>query len=234
LLDDDFSSIVAAVRLGRRIFDNLRKAMTYILAIHVPIAGMSLIPVLFGWPLVLMPVHIVFLELVIDPACSIVFEAEPEEANVMDRPPRNPKEPLFHRRTVFLSMLQGLGVLAIVLVVFELTRLRGQEEGEVRAVTFAALVFGNLGLIFTNRSWSRTIVATLRSSNAALWCVAGGATVVLALVLSVPFLRDLFQFSPLHPMDIVISFGAGVASIAWFETFKALNKRRRFESTYNG
>ena len=100
LLDDDFSSIVAAVRLGRRIFDNIKKAIGYIFAIHVPIAGMSLIPVLFKWPLMLMPVHILFLELIIDPACSTIFEAEPEEANVMNRPPRNPKEPLFSRRTV--------------------------------------------------------------------------------------------------------------------------------------
>ena len=95
LLDDDFSSIVQAVRLGRRIFDNIKKAMAYIFAIHVPIAGMSLLPVLFDWPLVLLPVHIVFLELIIDPACSIVFEAEPEEADVMQRPPRDPAEPLF-------------------------------------------------------------------------------------------------------------------------------------------
>ena len=100
LLDDDFASIVQAVRMGRRIFDNLQKAMTYIVAVHVPIAGMSLVPVLLGWPLVLLPVHILFLELVIDPACSVVFEAEPEEADVMRRPPRSPHEPLFGRRVL--------------------------------------------------------------------------------------------------------------------------------------
>ena len=107
LLDDDFSSIVQAVRMGRRIFDNLKKAIAYIFAVHVPIAGMSLIPVLFRWPLVLLPVHIVFLELIIDPACSVVFEAEPEEADVMNRPPRRPDAPLFGQRTVILSLLQG-------------------------------------------------------------------------------------------------------------------------------
>jgi Ca2+-transporting ATPase len=98
LLDDDFSSIVQAIKMGRRIFDNIRKAIAYIFAIHVPIAGMSLIPVLLNWPLVLLPVHVVFLELIIDPACSVVFEAESEEADVMSRPPRNPQERLFSRR----------------------------------------------------------------------------------------------------------------------------------------
>src|SRR5580765_4637910 len=102
LLDDDFSSIVQAVRMGRRIFDHLQKAMTYIVAVHVPIAGMSLLPVLFGWPLALLPVHILFLELVIDPACSVVFEAEAEEADVMHRPPRKGGEPLFGRRLLGL------------------------------------------------------------------------------------------------------------------------------------
>src|SRR6185369_16847838 len=110
--------IVRAVRLGRRIFDNLRKAMSFLLAVHVPIAGLSLLPVLFGWPLILLPVHIVFLELIIDPACSVVFEAEPEEPDTMQRPPRDPKEPLFTGRALGLSLLQGASVLLIVLAVF--------------------------------------------------------------------------------------------------------------------
>jgi Ca2+-transporting ATPase len=118
LLDDDFSSIVSAVKQGRRIFDNIKKAMAYILAVHVPIAGLSLVPVLLKWPLVLLPVHIVFLELIIDPVCSVVFEAEREEADIMDRPPRNPKEPLFGRKTILISLLQGLSVLAVTLGVF--------------------------------------------------------------------------------------------------------------------
>ncbi len=226
LLDDDFSSIVQAVRLGRRIFDNLRKAMTYILAIHVPIAGVSLVPVLLGWPLILLPVHIVFLELVIDPACSIVFEAEPEERDVMGRPPRDPKERLFRGRTVAMSLLQGAIVLGIVLGVFALSRYRGLEEGQARALTFATLVFGNLGLILTNRSWSRSLVAALRSRNVAFWWVVGGAVAVLGLVLAVPFLRDLFRFSVVPAVDLAIAFGAAAASIAWFEVFKLLRSRK--------
>ena len=228
LLDDDFSSIVQAVKLGRRIFDNIKKAIAYIFAIHVPIAGMSLIPVLFKWPLVLMPVHILFLELIIDPACSTIFEAEPEEANVMQRPPRNSKEPLFSRQTLGLSLLQGVSVLVIVLAVFASALFRGQGEAEARTLSYTTLIIANLGLILTNRSWTRTIWDTLRSPNAALWWVLGGATVFLSLVLYVPFLRDLFSFAFLHPIDIAICLVAGVISIAWFEGLKLLNRRKQF------
>jgi Ca2+-transporting ATPase len=225
LLDDDFSSMVQAIKLGRRIFDNLQKAMTYIFAIHVPIAGMSLLPVLFQWPLVLFPVHIVFLELIIDPACSIVFEAEPEETNIMNRPPRNPQEPLFGRRTVVLSLLQGLSVLGILLVVFSIALFRGQGEADARALTFTTLIVANLALIFTNRSWSRSIRSTLRSANSALRWVFGGALVFLGLVLYIPFLRTLFHFSFLHPIDLLSCLGAGGVSILWFEWLKSLQQR---------
>ena len=199
--------------------------MAYILAIHVPIAGMSLIPVLLQWPLVLMPVHVVFLELIIDPACSVVFEAEPEEANVMSRPPRNPKKPLFSRHTVALSFLQGAMVLVIVLAVYAVSQYLGQSEGEARAFTFTTLIVANLGLILTNRSWSRTILETMSSPNAALWWVVGGTLVFLAAVLYIPFLRELFGFSYLHFLDVAICFMAGIASIIWFEVLKIINGR---------
>ena len=230
LLDDDFSSIVQAVKMGRRIFDNIKKAIAYIFAIHVPIAGMSLIPVLLKWPLVLSPVHIVFLELIIDPACSVVFEAEPEEANVMNRPPRNPQEPLFSRKTLAVSMLQGVSVLLIVFAVYAIALYRGQGESDARALTFTTLIIANLGLILTNRSWSRTILSTLRSPNTALWWVLGGAAVFLGLVLYVPFLRSLFRFSALHPLDLAICLSAGVVSIMWFEGLKMFNGRKRQSS----
>ena len=226
LLDDSFSSIVQATRLGRRVFDNIKKAMAYILAIHVPIAGMSLIPVLLGWPLVLLPVHVVFLELIIDPACSVVFEAEPEEADVMQRLPRDPKKPLFSRRSLALSFLQGFIVLAIVLAVYAVSLFRGQGEEEARALTFTTLIVANLGLILINRSWSRTILETISSPNRALWWVLGGALVFLAGVLYIPFLRELFGFSYLHLLDIAICFLAGITSILWFEGLKMINRRR--------
>ncbi len=230
LLDDDFSSIVQAVRLGRRIFDNLKKAMAYILAVHVPIAGLSLIPVLFKWPLILFPVHIVFLELIIDPACSVVFEAEVEEANVMRRPPRHPKTPLFGKRDVLLSLLQGVSVLAIVLAVYGVALQLYQAEGDAgienaRSLTFASLIVANLGLILTNRSWSRTAWSMFAERNRALWWVIGGAIAFLGLVLYVPFLCDLFHFTTLHPVDLCVATIAGVAGVMWFELLKVFRAR---------
>lgn len=225
LLDDDFSSIVQAVKQGRRIFDNLKKGMAYILAIHVPIAGMTLIPVLFKWPLVLLPVHIAFLHLIIDPACSIVFEAEPEEADVMQRPPRNPEDPLFGKRMWSVSVLQGLGVLLILATLYGFALYRGQEESKARALAFTTLIVANLGLILINRSWSRTVLATIRSPNAALWWVTGGAAVFLGMVLYVPVLRGLFRFAELHWIDLGICLTAGVVSLLWFELFKLMSRR---------
>ncbi len=227
LLDDDFSSIVQAVRLGRRIFDNLKKAMAYVFAIHVPIAGLSLCAVLFRWPLILEPVHVAFLELIIDPACSIVFEAEEEEADVMQRPPRSATEHLFNKQMVIMSLLQGFGVLVILLAIFGIALHQGQGEEDARALTFTALVIANVALIVTNRSWSRTFLAILWTPNPAMWWVAGSALVFLALVLYVPSLKVLFHFSTLHPNDIALCVGAGAVSIAWFETLKAFQLRRK-------
>lgn len=226
LLDDDFSSIVKAIRLGRRIFDNLRKAMAYILAVHVPIAGLSLIPVLFGWPLVLLPVHVVFLELIIDPACSVAFESEPEEPNVMSRPPRNRKEPLFSRRTIILSLMQGIAVLLVTLAIYGFTLNQGRGELEARSLAFTTLVIANLGLILSNRFWSKNVIASLRYKNTSLFIIIASTLAILPMVIYVPFLRELFRFGTLHPNDLAICFGAGVACILWFEVVKYFSRPR--------
>lgn len=228
LLDDHFSSIVEAVKIGRRIYDNLKKAMAYIFAIHVPIAGMSLLPVLFNWPLALLPVHIVFLELIIDPACSVVFEAEKEEADVMRRPPRLLERPLFSGQTITYSLLQGASVLFMVLSVYLIAMYRGLGEAEMRALGFTTLVLANLGLILTNRSWSRTVLSSFRSPNSALKWILGGTLLFLAMVLYVPFMRDLFRFSTLHLTDLAICLTTGIFSILWFEGFKILKRHRSF------
>ena len=225
LLDDDFSSIVQAVRLGRRIFDNIKKAISYIFAIHVPIAGLSLMPVFIpDWPLILLPVHIVFLELIIDPSCTMIFEAEEAEPNVMTRPPRNPKERLFSIKSLAVSILQGISVLAIVLGVFMIARHLSHSENNARGLTFASLVVANIALILTNRSWSRTIISMVKVPNNALWWVIGGAAGFLMLVIEVPVLRDLFHFAPLHGIDLLICLVAGAMSILWFECLKIIHK----------
>jgi Ca2+-transporting ATPase len=226
LLDDDFSSIVHAVRLGRRIFDNLKKAIAYTLASHLPIIGLTLVPVIMKWPLILLPFHVAFLHLIIDPACSIVLEAEREESTVMQHPPRAANEPLFGRRTFAISILQGLSVLGVVLAVFATAHYGGRGEQEARALTFTTLVMANLALIFTNRSWARTILARLHSPNPSLWWVIGGTIGFLGFVIFVPFLRDLFRFSVLHPIDLAVCAGAAAFSVLWFEAFKLWEAHR--------
>jgi Ca2+-transporting ATPase len=226
LLDDDFSSIVAAVRLGRRIFDNIKKAIAFILAVHVPIAGLSILPVFFaGWPLLLLPVHIVFLELIIDPACSLIFEAEDAEADVMRRPPRKPDERLFSRRTIGLAVLQGLSVLGVCVGVFLLARV-GHTTDAARALTFATLVVAFVVIILVNRSWSRSLVAMLRVPNTALRWVVGGTTALLAVVLFVPFAQRIFHFAPLHLDDLGLSVAAGLTCVLWSEVLKRYPRRQ--------
>jgi Ca2+-transporting ATPase len=225
LLDDDFSSIVSAVRLGRRIFDNIKKAVAFILAVHVPIAGLSMIPVFFAdWPLLLLPMHIVFLELIIDPSCTLIFEAEDAEANLMRRPPRNPTERLFSLGTIWPALMQGLSVLAACVGVFLIVRVDHSADA-ARALTFTTLVVSFLVIILVNRSWSRSAFAMLRVPNAALRWVALGSGVFLAAVLTIPFAQRLFHFAPLHAVDLGLSLGAGLVCVLWFELYKLIDRR---------
>ena len=225
LLDDDFASIVHAVRLGRGIFDNLRKGMAYIFAVHIPIVGLSLIPLLLGWPPVFAPVHIVFLEMIINPACSIAFEAEPAEANVMQRPPRPPKESLFGRRILLLSLLQGVVVLLATLIVLGYALNQGATAETARTLTFSTLVIGNLGLILLNRSWQHTILRSLDQHNPALWWVIGGAFSFLVLTLTLPVLQEASHFSPISLTQFALCVFAGLVSVAWFELYKILRHK---------
>ena len=200
LLDDDFNAIVGAVRLGRRIYDNLRKAMAFVLAVHVPIAGLSLLPLLLGWPLVFTPLHIAFLELLIDPACSIAFESEPEEPDVMNRPPRDPAAPLFSTGLIAASLGQGLWVLLLVGAFFWACLLAAVPEAQARAATFAALVLSSLALILVNRALSGARGLVLLAPNPTLWRIIGASGALLALVLWVAPLRRLFRFDALPPL----------------------------------
>jgi len=227
ITDDDFASIATGIRQGRGIFDNLRKAMAYILAVHVPIIGMSLVPVFVAdWPLVLLPVQIAFLELIIDPACSVVFEAEQADPAVMERPPRPPGAAIFGRRVAVIAGLQGLSVLAAVVTVYLWAVLTERPDDVVRSVTFTALVSGNLALILVNRSWRLSMWRSLRERrNRALPWVLGGAAVLFVALMTVPVLRDAFALGPIRPLEAVVAVVAGFAGIAWFEVWKQLAHR---------
>jgi P-type Ca2+ transporter type 2C len=194
--------------------------MAFIFSVHLPIAGMSLIPVLLNWPLALLPVHILFLELIIDPACTIIFEGEADEQDIMQRPPRRLEEPLFGRKMILSGLIQGLGVLAVVLAVYALIHTRGYGEAEARMISFVCMVIGNLGLIFTNRSWKDSILKSMRVPNKALWWVTGGTVFFLAVIMSTPILRELFKFAPLHRWELVLIVLSGLASILIAESIK--------------
>jgi P-type Ca2+ transporter type 2C len=228
LLDDDFSSIVSAVRLGRRIYNNLKKAMSYIFSIHIPIALMSLVPVLFKLPLVLLPAHIAFLELIIDPACSTVFEAQPEGENIMKNKPRNIKEPMFNRPTMLISVVNGLSLFAVMIVVYLVTlKIRGFGEDVARTTAFTTLVFGNLALIVTNASRSKNMIRIFKDKNKALYVVLTIAIIFLGAALYIPALRNIFHFSVLGPTDLLICLALGIGTALWFELLKFFNRRNK-------
>lgn len=222
LLDDDFGAIVTTVRLGRRIYDNLRKAMAFILAVHVPIAGLALIPLAFGMPLLFGPVHIAFLEMVIDPVCSLVFEAETEEDTVMTRPPRPVSEPLFSPPTILWGLLQGTLVLGIVTTILFLAPDYGFDTDQVRALSFHALVLCVVALIFVNRSISSSVVTAITRPNRALAVALPIVAVLLAVTVFWAPARDLFSFGALKPQWLVVPLGAGVLVLLILEMLKPL------------
>jgi Ca2+-transporting ATPase len=225
LLEDDFNSIVATVALGRRIYDNIRNAMRYIVSVHVPTAGMAFLPLVFGWPLFLFPVHVVFLEFVIDPACSVVFEAEKGGEEAMAKPPRDPRQRLFDAGMLGGSLLAGATLLAAVLALYAWAVTSGRADGEARAMGFAGIVAGNLALIFVNRSHTRTAWRMLGEPNRPLWAIVGGTLAALAAVIYVPGAAAIFRFAPLGAGDAALAMAAGVAGVAWIEIWKLARAR---------
>jgi Ca2+-transporting ATPase len=227
LLNDDFDSIVSAVRLGRRIYHNIRNAMRYLLAVHVPTAGMTFLPLLFGWPVAFFPVHVVFIEFVIDPACSVAFEAEPADASIMHEPPRSPDAQLFDLPTLAISLLQGAGVFAAVAALYAHALLQGADVANARTLAFMTIIAGNLALILSNRSDTRPLLQVFSAPNPALWWVIAGAVAALTIVLTVPVLRSLFQLAAPSIADVALSLVAAVASVVWFEGYKWFRNRKR-------
>jgi Ca2+-transporting ATPase len=236
LLDDDFGSIVTTIRLGRRIYDNLRKAIEYIVAVHIPIAGLALLPLFLGLPLILTPILIAFLEMVIDPACSVVFEAEEEEADVMQRPPRDPASPLLLPRRILWAVGQGFVALAILTTTLIGAARVGLPEGDLRALVFTALVLINMGLILVNRSFSSSLAHAFLRPNRSLAILLGAVSALLAAALYWPPARSLFHFGRLHLDDLATSAGAGLVSLlvlewlkggVWFPTARQASVRSR-------
>jgi Ca2+-transporting ATPase len=211
LLKDDFASLVRAVRSGRRIYDNLQHAMAFIVAVHVPIAGMGLLPVLLGWPLLLLPLHVLFLEFVIDPACSFVFEADEHDRGIMQRTPRQVSAKLFSLGMLRRNVLMGLAILVLVLAIYGSTLNQGPNEA--RAAAFATLIIANLTLIFVNRAPQASLRELLMRTNRVFWWIAAGALSALALALYIPPIASRFQFDPPAASTLVASTVLAVTTV---------------------
>jgi len=220
LIDDNFASIVGAVRMGRRIYDNIRKAIGYVVSIHIPIAGLAILPIVLGWPIILYPVHIAFLELIIDPVCSVVYEAEPEDKGIMKRKPRKQSEPLITSKTLVSSVLRGLVVFCIASFVFYFVMNQGYQVEKARSVAFATLVLGNLGIIMSSRSERLGILETITKKNDALWVVIGTTLLLLLLVVYLPFLQELFKIGELGIRAIGLCLAGALACVIAFEVLK--------------
>jgi P-type Ca2+ transporter type 2C len=188
--------------------------------VHVPIAGLALLPIALGLPIIFAPVHIAFLEMVIDPVCALVFEAEVEEHNVMRRPPRDPSEPLFSKSMVLWSVIQGGLALALNAAIFLTAHARGMPADELRALAFFTLVITILSLIFVNRSFSSSPLDALARPNGALLWVLVAVAGVLTASLAWPSASDLFRFGPLHADDLTLTVAAGVLVFSLLETIK--------------
>ena len=222
LLKDDFSSLLAAVRQGRRVFANLRKAIVFVVAVHVPIVGLSLLPVALGWPTLLAPVHVLFLQLIIDPACSLVFEAEAQEDDAMSAPPRAPQARLFDSILLRRGLAQGCGVLLLLLAVFYMARTFGASDEAARALSFAALVLSNLVLIQQNRRWGSRSESMGGESGRKFALMALGIVALLAVALWVPEASGLFGFAGPPVALLMLPPGAAALSMAWCAAVKRM------------
>ena len=224
LLDDNFTSIVVAIKHGRRTFNNIIKSMSYILSVHVPIAGLALFPVMMGWPVMFYPMHIAFLQLIIDPACSVAFENEPADKDIMHRLPRDPHKPLIDKRAVIYALLQGGGVFALCLLTYHYA-LQHYPEAYARTLTFSTLVVANILLIYANRSLTRSIFVTFFIYNPMLLLIIAAALFFLCLTIYVPFFANLFQFSALSLTHFFYSLGMGALCLIWFEVVRLIKRR---------
>lgn len=212
LLDDNFASIVHGVRLGRRIYTNLQKAMSYIFSVHVPIALLSLLPVLFGWPLALVPIHIVFLEFVIDPSCTIIFENEKEGPGIMERPPRKLSDTVFSKRMLLGSLFRGVFVAIVVVATFKLLLDAGWDQDKARGLTFLVLIVSNIFLIL-GISGKQALADILHRENTAMITILLMTSLSLAVIFNVPLFRELFRFGALNTQESLLGILLGTLTL---------------------
>lgn len=228
LLDDNLERMVTALEMGRRIYNNLRKAIRYVISIHVPIVLVVVLPLVFGWTYLhmLAPIHVIFMELIMDPTCAVAYENEPAEPGLLEKPPRAPDAPLFTGRELGLSIVQGVVITAGIFALYHYAVGQGASEEKTRSFVFSTLLLANVFLTLTNRSFEFTIVRTFRYRNRSIWITLSAATAILGAVLFIPWLNGLFKMTPLSWAEIGLCAATALVSVGWFEVWKGIKPAR--------
>lgn len=231
LVEDDLSKMVEAVAMGRRIYSNLRKAIQYIISIHIPIILIIFIPLLLGWayPAIFSPVHVIVLELIMGPTCSIAFESDPMESNAMQKKPRALTASLFNRRELGIAILQGIAVTAGLVAVYQYAADKGYSEELARTMVFTTLVMANILLTEVSRSRIYSVFTVLRYKNALIGYILAATAALLVLTLTVPALRSLLAFSQVTWGQLLLCMGVAAVSVLWYEGFKYY--KRKYQSS---
>ena len=215
--------MVIAIREGRKIFNNLKKAVRYIISIHIPIILIASLPVIFGWayPNIFTPIHVIFMELIMGPTCSIFFETEPVEKNLMQQSPRKTNSGIFTGNELFISITQGIVIAAGALSLYYYYMNNGASLEQTRAIVFTTLILSNVFLTFANRSFMKTIYYTIRYKNKLAPIVLIVSAIFLAAMHFIPSVRNLFQLEAITLRQFWICFGTAFASVMWFEVYKS-------------
>lgn len=227
LLEDDLSKMADAVEMGRKIYSNLKKAIRYIISIHVPIILTVFVPLALGWiyPTIFSPIHVIFLEIVMGPTCSIVYENEPIEQNLMRQAPKLLSVTFFRWRELGISIVQGLAITAGTLFVYRYAVHQGYGEALTRTMVFTDLVVANILLTLVNRSFYYSFRTTLKYKNGRVLFIIAVTAVILALQLLLPPLTAFFEFERLTFSQFLISAGTGIVSVSWFELVKYARRK---------
>ncbi|MCE2994646.1 MAG: cation-translocating P-type ATPase, partial [Flammeovirgaceae bacterium] len=231
LLEDDLSKMVYAIGVGRKIYANLKKAIQYIISIHIPILLTVFIPLALGWiyPTIFSPVHIIFLEIIMGPTCSIIYENEPMEKNTMQQRPKPVTTTFFYWKELSLSIVQGLVITAGTLFIYQFSVGNGYNEAHTRTMTFTVLITANIFLTLINRSFYYSIITTLRYKNNMVFMIIGVTIMLLALILYIKPITAFFEFEHLRINELLICVATGFISVIWFEVVKWV-KRSKGES----
>lgn len=227
IIDDDLKKLVIRIAAGRRIYTNIKKAIQYIISIHIPIILTVTLPLFLGWvyPHIFTPVHVIFLELIMEPTCSIVYENEPMEKGTMSQKPRNMTETFLNWKELSISIVQGLMITAGILFVYQFTVQNGGDEPTTRAMVFTTLIFANILLSITNRSFRYSMIETLRYKNNLFPLIVGLTLVLLFVILYIPSIADFFHLIGLNFEQLSMTFLTARVSVLWFEGYKWIKRK---------